>query len=53
MIGAVDDISDLSPEPYRLLAEGDWPTAARWWDDRGIPYETAVALSFGDVEARL
>jgi DNA-binding CsgD family transcriptional regulator len=53
MIGAVDDISDLSPEPYRRLAEGDWPTASRWWDDRGIPYETAVALSFGDVEARL
>jgi DNA-binding CsgD family transcriptional regulator/tetratricopeptide (TPR) repeat protein len=53
LTGAVDDISDLSPEPYRLLAEGDWRGAALWWDGRGIPYETAVALSFGDVQARL
>jgi DNA-binding CsgD family transcriptional regulator/tetratricopeptide (TPR) repeat protein len=53
LIGAVDDISDLSPEPYRRLAEGDWRGAAKWWDEHGIPYETAVALSFGDVEARL
>ena len=53
LIGAVEDISDLSPEPYRLLAEGDWRGAARWWDGHGIPYETAVALSFGDVEGRL
>lgn len=53
LLGAVDDIFDQSPEPYQLLAQGDWNAAAQWWEAKGIPYERAVALSFGDVEARL
>lgn len=53
LIGAVEDIFEQSPEPYQLLSEGDWKSAARWWEKKGIPYERAVALTRGDVEARL
>lgn len=53
LLGAVEDISERSPEPYRLLASGDWKAAASWWETKGIPYERAVALGEGDVEARL
>ncbi|HSM46097.1 MAG TPA: helix-turn-helix transcriptional regulator, partial [Acidimicrobiia bacterium] len=53
LAGAVDDISDRSPEPYRLLADGDWKSAAAWWNDKGLPYERAIALGQGDVDARL
>lgn len=53
LVGAVDDIFGQSPEPYQLLAEGDWSKAANWWKSKGIPYERAIALSLGDVDARL
>lgn len=53
LVGAVDDIFEESPEPYQLLAAGDWRAAADWWEEKGIPYERALALSQGDVEARL
>lgn len=53
VVGAVEDIFEQSPHPYQRLAEGDWKGAAQWWEAKGIPYERAVALSFGDVDARL
>lgn len=40
-------------EPHRLLCEGQWAEAATWWAQHGLPYEQAVALSLGDVEAGL
>jgi DNA-binding CsgD family transcriptional regulator len=38
-------------EPYRLGVAGDWAAAARWWDERGCPYEAAVARTAGDDPA--
>jgi DNA-binding CsgD family transcriptional regulator len=39
-------------EPYRMLASGDRPGAARWWQDRGQPYQAALVwVGSGDVEA--
>jgi DNA-binding CsgD family transcriptional regulator len=51
--GLMDDLSDMAPEPYRLLAGGDWREAASWWAARGIPYYEAVALITGDSQARI
>ncbi len=31
-------------EPYRRQIDGDWAGAARFWQDRGCPYEAALAL---------
>ncbi|MGB6454914.1 MAG: LuxR C-terminal-related transcriptional regulator, partial [Streptosporangiaceae bacterium] len=40
------------PEPYRAFLSGDRHTAARWWDERGCPYDSALALiGSGDIEA--
>jgi hypothetical protein len=34
-------------EPYRLLLEGDWRAAADAWQERGCPYQQALALLDG------
>jgi len=40
------------PEPYRAFLSGDSHTAARWWEERGCPYEAALAIiGSGDIEA--
>jgi DNA-binding CsgD family transcriptional regulator/tetratricopeptide (TPR) repeat protein len=39
------------PTPYRLALGGDWAGAAAAWDDRGCPYEAALALLDGDEAA--
>jgi DNA-binding CsgD family transcriptional regulator len=41
------------PAPWRTLIEGRWREAAGAWESLGMPYERAVALSMGDVGARL
>jgi DNA-binding CsgD family transcriptional regulator len=41
-----------APGPYALGAGGDWRGAAAEWSRRGCPYETALALAQGDVEAQ-
>jgi DNA-binding CsgD family transcriptional regulator/tetratricopeptide (TPR) repeat protein len=47
-----DDGSDDPPEPYRMLLAGDRHGAARWWQEKGSPYEAALALwGSGDVPA--
>jgi DNA-binding CsgD family transcriptional regulator len=38
---AVGDPDELA-EPYRLLVSGDRRAAARWWQDRGQPYQAAL-----------
>lgn len=39
-------------EPFRMLTSGDRPGAARWWQDRGQPYQAALVwVGSGDVEA--
>lgn len=53
LIGHIDQLPDRVMEPHRLLCEGEWAAAAIWWEERGLPYERAVALSHGDVDAQL
>lgn len=53
LIGEVDEVPDSAADPYRLAAQGDWEKAAAFWEDRGIPYDRAVALSQGSTEAKL
>ena len=53
LAGELDLVPPLAAEPYRLAASGDWEAAAAFWEDRGIPYDRAVALSLGSNEARL
>jgi hypothetical protein len=40
-------------EPYRLLLEGDWRAAADAWQERGCPYQQALALACGDQDEAL
>jgi DNA-binding CsgD family transcriptional regulator len=40
-------------EPYRLLLGGDWRAAAAAWQERGCPYERALALACGDQDEAL
>jgi DNA-binding CsgD family transcriptional regulator/tetratricopeptide (TPR) repeat protein len=50
--GAADDGSDDPPEPYRMLLGGNRHGAARWWREKGSPYEAALAVcGSGDVPA--
>lgn len=51
--GHIEEIQGGLPEPYELLGNGDWKGAARFWEERGIPHEKAVALSLGDKDSRL
>jgi DNA-binding CsgD family transcriptional regulator/tetratricopeptide (TPR) repeat protein len=40
------------PEPYRAFLSGDRLSAARWWEERGCPYDSALALiGSGDIDA--
>jgi len=40
-------------EPYRLELEGDWPNAAKLWDELGCPYNAALAVLDAGDEAAL
>lgn len=53
LLGKLDELPPLVPEPWLLLSRGDWAEAAEWWQERGLPYERAVALSRGDTGAKL
>ena len=53
LIGGIDRIPEVAPEPYQLSAARDWEGAAAFWEECGIPYDRAVALSTGPTEARL
>lgn len=35
-------------QPFRMGVAGDWAGSARWWDERGCPYEAAVARTAAD-----
>ena len=40
-------------KPFALQIGGDWRTAAKEWEERGCPYEQAMALVDGDGVAQL
>jgi DNA-binding CsgD family transcriptional regulator len=44
---------DWIARPYALQITGDWRGAAREWEQRGCPYEQAMALMDGDEVAQL
>lgn len=52
-IGEIDQVPESALEPFVLLDRGEWREAAVFWDERDIPYEKAVCLTFGDTEAKL
>ncbi len=52
-LGDLADAPEGIAEPYRLLIEGDPMAAAQRFEDLGIPYERAIALSHGDHKAQL
>ncbi len=52
-IGEIDEVPETALGPFVLLDRGEWKKAAAFWDERGIPYEKALSLSFGDTDARL
>jgi DNA-binding NarL/FixJ family response regulator len=39
--------------PFALQIQGDWQGAAAQWEQIGCPYEQALALADGDVDAML
>ncbi len=53
MIGELEEVPDEVADPYHLAAEGEWEKAAGFWEERGIPYDRAVALSHGSVDAKI
>lgn len=44
--------SERYPLPFRLAFGGNWRAAASAWEKFGAPYEHALSLSEGDVEAQ-
>jgi DNA-binding CsgD family transcriptional regulator len=53
--GAGDDFAPpvWMPRPFALQIAGDWLGAAVEWEQRGCPYEQALALMDGDEAAQL
>jgi DNA-binding CsgD family transcriptional regulator len=53
LAGELAEIPEEAAVPYRLAGEGEWEKAAAFWEERKIPYDRAVALSFGSAEAKI
>ena len=53
LIGEIDEVPQTAAEPYRLAAQGEWEKAGLFWEERGIPYDRAVALRHGSTESQL
>jgi len=48
--GIEEEIAGIA-EPYAAQIAGEWERAAELWERLGCPYETALALAEGDVDA--
>ena len=53
LIGDTETMPEGIAEPYRLAGEGNWEEAASFWEERGIPYDRAVALAHGNTDSKL
>jgi DNA-binding NarL/FixJ family response regulator len=53
LIGQLEGIPVSAAEPFALVGAGDWEGAATFWEQRGIPYDRAVALSLGTSESKI
>jgi DNA-binding CsgD family transcriptional regulator len=52
-LGILSTIPDRLSEFYRWIMDGEWQTAADFWEARGVPYERALALMHGDDTAQI
>lgn len=50
--GALEEPPDRAAEPFALQMSGDWRAAAEAWRQIGCPYEVALSLAVGDVDAQ-
>lgn len=50
-VGSLDRVPDGIPAPYALQLHGKWREASAAWRAMGFPYETGLALVFGDSTA--
>jgi DNA-binding CsgD family transcriptional regulator len=53
LVGELDQLPEELPAPYLLALSGKWDEAARLWEEMGIPYDRAVALSLGTNDSRI
>jgi DNA-binding CsgD family transcriptional regulator len=51
-LGVVDSVPETTSVFYRWIIEGEWRRAAEFWNDRGAPYDEALALMHGDEDAQ-
>jgi DNA-binding CsgD family transcriptional regulator/tetratricopeptide (TPR) repeat protein len=51
--GGIDEPAPPVEEPHSLELAGDYACLAAWYDERGLPYEAAVALAHVDPGAAL
>lgn len=51
--GRIEEPPDAAAEPFALQIAGEWEKAAGVWRAIGCPYETAMALADGPVDAQL
>jgi len=49
--GGLEHVPDNIPDCYRLQMTGDWRASADAWQAIGCPFERALALADGDVDA--
>ncbi len=52
-LGELTEVPEGIAEPYRLVMAGEPAEAAYIWEEKGIPYERALALMHGEEEAQL
>lgn len=52
-LGQISEIPEGIAEPYRLLINGNANEAADAFEEKGMPYERALALMHGDETGRL
>jgi len=50
--GCIDGPPNRAAEPFALQMAGDWKAGAEAWQEIGCPYEAAMALADGPVEAK-
>lgn len=51
-VGGLDQVPDRLAPPYEMMINGNWRGAAAEWNRIGCPYEEALALSEGDIDAK-
>lgn len=52
VVGALNEAPATIPEPYALQLAGRWREASEAWRRMGLPYESGLALVFGDIAAQ-